>query len=433
MLKSLVKFEINYFKTSPIGYINFLLFFILALIAVAIPNQEAKLMHSHTGNNPIFQLYELSNILGLTSLFTISAIIDAAIHRDLNTNKVDLISTAKIHKFDYLFSRFVGPFLVNCVVLLGIPLGLLVGQLIPSLRENGIDGISLKNYFNTYFFIILPNVFIVSSFLFMRRIFLRRIPSLFLNGLLFFVIILWINGLLSKFPGIKFLGLLNPIGIGLVKIQLENRTFIYQNFASNYFSNELLFNRFIWIFLAFIFLLITYHFFSFRSFFESEKKQVKSVSKIKFDQTPMPFSSKNFKISQTKIFTMAHIFYLEIIQKISFITPSFLAVILFFNLVQNNTIFAQNRFFLSASFFINVIIGYSCFFLIISIILFLVNFFKKGKDFKHDLLEYSLPVSPSSMILAKYLGMIYLFLINLAFCILASILLQFLIYNMGLL
>jgi ABC-2 type transport system permease protein len=436
MWKSLIKFELTYFKNSPIGYINFFLIFVLALIPNAVSNQEVILMHWQTGNSPSLHLFELTNILGLTSLFTILVISDAAIHRDLDANWIDLISTAKINKFDYLFSRFVGPYLVNCVVLLGIPLGLLVGQLIPSFGENGIDAISLKNYFISYFYILLPNAFIVSSILFMLRIFLRKIPPLFLNGFLFFVIFLWINGLISKFSEIKSLGLLNPLGIRLAKIKLENRTFIYQNFASNYFSYELFYNRMIWIILAFILLMITYYFFSFSKFFESKKvlnKHVKSVLKIRFDQTPMPFSSYNFKMSRTKIFTLAHIFYLEIIQKISFITPSFLTAIIFINLVQNNTIFAQNRFFLSASFFINLIIGYSCFFLIILIILFLVNFFKIGKDFEYNIFQYSLPISPSVMILAKYLGLIYLFFINLAFCVLASILLQFLIFKMGLL
>jgi ABC-2 type transport system permease protein len=425
MWKNIIKFELSYQKARPITYIYFAILFVLAFVFTATPAKESLRMVVQVKENVPLPLFILSNILGLVSIFIVSAVMGVAILRDFDHNMEVFYFTTNIKKFDYLFGRFAGSFLVLCVILLGIPLGLMLGQAMPWQDAGCMGPFRLFNYFNPYFLLLLPNAFILSSVFFTVGALGRKMIYVFLQGLTFFILYQFLNGFLDKVSNKKLGTWLDPLGLQAAGIQSRYWTINEKSFRDISLSGDLLYNRSLWCFLGVLCLISTYHFFSFTFVFNSNNKEKRaSIVKNKFDGAPMPFSIKNFEDYLSKIPGLAHIYYFEIVKSLSFIALTVIGVILFFIIAQHKMGHYDSGLMPSTALVLESLTVFTGIFSIILMIIFVGDLVWRERDIKFNLLQDSLPIPSWIFLLAKYIGLALSFAVFMTISIGAGIAFQ---------
>ncbi|MFX9150165.1 hypothetical protein ABTN49_19255, partial [Acinetobacter baumannii] len=77
-----------------------------------------------------------------------------------------ILRATRIGKFDYLFGRFTGAFLAACISFMAVPLGLLLGSLMPWVDKETLGPFVLQHYVQTYLVWGVPGILISSALFF---------------------------------------------------------------------------------------------------------------------------------------------------------------------------------------------------------------------------------------------------------------------------
>src|SRR6185369_13499078 len=95
-----------------------------------------------------------------------TAVAGTAVLRDGQLGTEELLFTTQLSKTGYLLGRFAGAFTIMLVIYLGLPIGLLLGTLMPWVPADKLGPIEVAAFFQPFFMIAVPNLFFVSALLF---------------------------------------------------------------------------------------------------------------------------------------------------------------------------------------------------------------------------------------------------------------------------
>ncbi|WP_192820371.1 M1 family aminopeptidase [Rufibacter sp. LB8] len=182
--------------------------------------------------------------------------------RDVETRMFSLTYTAPTPKVEYLGGRLLAAFLLNAIVLLGIPLGLLIAIYGTGVEPEILGPFRLSAYLTTIFYLILPNTFIVTALQFSLAALTKRSMASYLVGAILFVAA-FILGQVLQNKGI-WGDLIDPVGFTPIQSQLSNEwSPLEKNTRLLVLEGPLLLNRILWLVIAVGMLLFTYVQFSF--------------------------------------------------------------------------------------------------------------------------------------------------------------------------
>ncbi|MFC3811750.1 ABC transporter permease/M1 family aminopeptidase [Lacihabitans lacunae] len=421
-----LKFEFSYRKARPATYVSFFLLFFLAFVFTATPVKEIFLFSEQIKENGTYGIYSLSTIMGTISIFIISFVMGGAILRDFENNMEALFFTTNIKKFDYLFGRFIGSFIVLCLILLSIPLGLMLGQAMPWQEAHRLGPFRLFNYFNPYFFYILSNAFILSAVFFMVGALSRKMIYVFLQALVFFVLNQSLSKLFTKIELEKTLSYMNPLGFEAYFSLVKYWTISQKNVSSIPFRGDFLFNRLIWLFVGVLILMLTYYLFSFKTIINSGKPQsnVATKEKRRFGGAPMPYAYKNFYEHKDKVLGMAQVYFLEVVKSIPFVAFSILMVLIFFVLGNNLKGSYGSGLVPYVSIVLEPLSDIVGTFALVLMIIFVGDLVWRERDVKFNMIQDALPVPSWVILTAKYLGLALAFGVFMGLGILAGVYFQ---------
>jgi ABC-2 type transport system permease protein len=126
-------------------------------------------------------------IAGQLWLLLATAVAGTAAARDVQTRMHPLVYTTPISKADYLGGRFMAAFVLNALILLAVPAGILLAVLL-SQAEPGVRGpFRPAAYVSTYGLIALPTAFAVTAVQFSFAALSRRAVASYLGSVLLFV------------------------------------------------------------------------------------------------------------------------------------------------------------------------------------------------------------------------------------------------------
>ncbi|MFM7215088.1 MAG: ABC transporter permease/M1 family aminopeptidase [Verrucomicrobiota bacterium] len=145
MLLELVRFELRHQVRSPLFLVSFALFFLLTFWATTLDEIQIGSGGNVLKNSPA-AIVQTVAILNLFALFVITAFVANAVVRDDETGFAPLLRSTRVRKADYLIGRFIGSSLVSAVVCLAIPLGILLGSLMPWQDPEKIGPMVLQHY-----------------------------------------------------------------------------------------------------------------------------------------------------------------------------------------------------------------------------------------------------------------------------------------------
>jgi len=264
MLGKIASFEFSYQIKSPAFYWIFAIFFLFVFGAAA--SDQIQIGDSATvhANSP----FAISlNILVFTLFGMIIPIVFLAsgILRDRSFNTFELFYSTPVRERDYLLGRFLGGFAVTALVIASLPLGNLVGSLMPWVDSESIGPFRPEYYLYPYLVLGVANMFIVGMILFTVANLSRSLVITWV-GLLGLFVFNVVGGLLDSLPEWRTLAALtDPFGGNALTEVTRYWTATEQNTRLIPMEGVFLQNRLIWLGVSLALFVFNVMIFSFRS------------------------------------------------------------------------------------------------------------------------------------------------------------------------
>src|SRR5690349_16391648 len=182
-------FEVKYQLRRPATWLYFAILFLLAFgflssDAVEIGGGRGKVL-----KNAPFVLTQVVAILTAVGQVITSALVGTAILRDFQHRTHELLFTTAMSRFGYLAGRFGGAFVAMIVVYLAIPIGALVGSVMPWVDAEKMLPIHLASYLQPFLVIGLVNVLVISALFFVAGALTRSQFVVYTMGI--FLLVAW--------------------------------------------------------------------------------------------------------------------------------------------------------------------------------------------------------------------------------------------------
>jgi hypothetical protein len=145
MFRHIAGFELRFQLKSPVFWVTAIIFFTLVFFAVASDNVTIG-SGGNVHKNAPFAIAETQMVMSVFALFIMTAFVANVVIRDDETGFAPMIRATRVSKFDYLFGRFTGAFIVGCLAFLSVPLGMIVGAFMPWLDPETLGPFRLGDY-----------------------------------------------------------------------------------------------------------------------------------------------------------------------------------------------------------------------------------------------------------------------------------------------
>ena len=215
-----------------------------------------------SGDVHLHSQYDIAQETILTSLLWVlmaPAVAGSAAARDVHTRMRPLVYTTPIRKADYLGGRFLAAFLLNALILLAVPLGMLAALLLPG-KDHAIVAARPAVYLASYGVLALPTAFTFTAVQFLVAALKRRASVSYLGSVLFFIPVSIVAALVTNVLHMPTLGtLLDPTNrITVLVLIPETLTPLEQETVLAGLEGAILANRLLWIGVALAILAFTH-------------------------------------------------------------------------------------------------------------------------------------------------------------------------------
>ncbi len=429
MFKDIFLFELKYRFSRPATWIYFGLLFAVSLLLIGTGSTPASEKVFH--NSPII----IANLLLLISIFGIligSAVMGVPLYRDLEHKTGTFLFSYPISKFGYFMGRYWGSFLtllfISTGTLVGIYLGSLLGPLFGT--DAGRYGPnSLINYFQPWFTLVLPNLWLASSIFFALIIFTRTIRSIYAGGIVIFIGYLLANFLTQDIENKDLVQLIDPFGLNSFSLQTRYLTPFEQNSFLVSVSGNLLLNRILWSAVGLVFFIASYFRFSFHYFFQTAQK--KKLENKGNEQAPAgslkPFASDFSSSYQwNSLITLTKIEVQNVLRDIYFRSILLGGVVfLILDFWIGRSLYSVPN--LPATSFLMEYKGYDYnLFVFIILVFFTGEALHRDKSTGYSIINDTFPVKDGIVVTSKFMGMAFVCLILTTLPIVVGLLVQIL-------
>lgn len=428
MLLEIIRFELKYRLKRPATYLYFGILFLLTLAAMT---SDFVQIGGAAGQVKINAPTTLANtILIITAFFSmiVSAIMGVGVLRDFEHKTHSMLFTTPITKRDYLFGRFIGSFIILLFVFSGAFFGMTLGYLKVFSEPDKFLAFNLWHYLQPFLLFGVTNLFISGTIMFAGGALSRKMLVVYTQGILLLVLYIVALQLSSSLEYKDIVAWLDPFGISAFRLQTEYWSIAQKNTQTAQLSGIVLYNRLLWLGIAFVSLFILYKGFAFRVVRQS---LFKPKAEIKTTATPiaivnLPKVNLHFGFGAT----IQHVVKLSIFYfKSLFKEVPFLAVVIAGMLMTFAASLEMNRLYGAYSFpttysVIELIQGqFTLFFLIIAIF-YTGELVWKEREAKMDLILDALPTQTWIGIISKFFGLILSYSVLIVMLIFTGVLIQ---------
>jgi hypothetical protein len=218
----------------------------------------AYLLRDGVVNSP-FAIAQETILAGLLWILMAPAVAGSAAARDVQTRMHPLVYTTPISKTDYLGGRFLAAFVLNALILLAVPLGMLATLLFPGVKPEIVGPFPPAVYLTSYGVLALPTAFTFTAVQFSLAALTRRAVVSYLGTVLFFITVGATVSVVTNVLRMPTLGtLLDPTVRIILVIIPETLTPLGLNAALFGLERSILANRLLWIVIAVAILAFTH-------------------------------------------------------------------------------------------------------------------------------------------------------------------------------
>jgi ABC-type transport system involved in multi-copper enzyme maturation permease subunit len=154
----------------------------------------------------------LTVIIGMFGMLVTAALFGEAAVREVEVEMDALLFSSPVGKAEFLGGRFLGSLVVNALVILAIPLGILAATWIASTGAEEVGPLRLAAHIEPYFTFQLPNLMLVGAVLFSIGMFARQTLPVYLGAIAFFIGYVVMLNYVNRIASPTLATLIDPLG-----------------------------------------------------------------------------------------------------------------------------------------------------------------------------------------------------------------------------
>lgn len=435
MLKEVFRFEWHYRKGRPANYIYFAIIFLLCFLAVASPVVSIGGAVGQIKANSPYVLTMMTLIMSFALTMITSAVMGVAVLRDFDHNTEAILFSTPLKKVDYLMGRFAGSFLVviliYCGIWMGFMLGFSIGKFVPwevDWKEKEILAFHAWHYFQPFLLFTVTNLFISGAIFFAAGALGRNSIMIYTQGILLIIAYELANTFVSDMEYKELAALLDPFALNTFEHVTRYWTPSERNTLLVPLEGIMLYNRLIWVGFAVGLLLVTYFGFSFnvvRNSFIKKKPGTQKKSPIAPETVVIPMARQvvNFSTHVRQLFSFSWFYFKLTIREIPFIAIMISGILfLFVNAININQLYGTSSYPTTYN-VLGLLNVFDLFFLIIAIF-YAGELVWKERQVNINLIIDTTPMPSFVGLLAKFLGLLWIYLITLFILIICGVVIQ---------
>ncbi len=271
MLQAMALFEFRTRFARISTWVYFFLFFTIALLWIAAAAGLFTAAFVSFGSSKIFvnSPYALSttvSALGFFGVLIMATVMGRSVQQDFEARIQPFFFTTPINKFQYLVGRFLGAFVILVAIFSSIGIGAFLATMLPGLDAERIGPNRVAAYLWPYALILLPNTLLIGSLFFTLATLTRKMLPVYIGGVLLLIGYLIAGQLANDIDNKTLSAMIDPFGGFALERVTEYWTVAERNTRLIPFEGVYLWNRLLWLAIAFIALVICYTRFSFAKF-----------------------------------------------------------------------------------------------------------------------------------------------------------------------
>lgn len=286
MLLKTLGFEWRYYLRQPSFIVTALVFFLLPFLATATDSVRI----GGGGNvlyNGSYAIAQTILIMGVFALFLLVNFIAGTATRNHTTKMSELIYTRPINPLQYQLGRFFGSLLVTLMVFAAVPLGILIGSLMPWVDPERVGDTHLSFYLTVFFYITVPGFLSMGMIFYALAQRVRSMMAAYLTALGVFIVYV-VGGTLTSEPEYRDIAaLLDPFALRTFGEISRYWTVFDKNVTTISLEGVLLQNRLIWLAIGTTVLVVFGNLFSFKW-----QQGTKKVKPTKASRMPAPVGNR---------------------------------------------------------------------------------------------------------------------------------------------
>ena len=261
MFRSVAAFELRYQLRSPAFWVTFVIFLLLTFGATASDNVHIGSGGNVWKNSP-YAIAQTLLVMSVFAIFIMTAFVASVVVRDDETGFGPIIHSTRISPFDYLFGRFTGAFLAGCLLFLSVPLGMMIGSAMPWVDPETVGPFNLGHYAWIYLLVCVPTLFVTGAGFFAIATATRSMMWTYVGVIVFLVLYLVASTYFARPEFEQAVALVDPFGLGAQEQATKYWTAAERNTRLPEFAGHILWNRVLWIGIAFALLGLAWAFYS---------------------------------------------------------------------------------------------------------------------------------------------------------------------------
>lgn len=187
-LLGIFRFELNYQARRLSTWLPFVVLAVVAFLFVRQNFLPDALYADFFVNSP-FVIAVVTVFCSLFWLLVGAGVAGEVAARDVETGMHPLTYTVPVRKAEHLGGRFLAAFVLNALILLAVPLGVLLAVYLPGVDAEVVGPFRPAAYLTAYGFLALPNAFIVTAVQFSVATLGRRAIGSYVGSVLLFGVV----------------------------------------------------------------------------------------------------------------------------------------------------------------------------------------------------------------------------------------------------
>ncbi|MCF6318020.1 MAG: hypothetical protein L3J83_01900, partial [Proteobacteria bacterium] len=327
MFTKLAKFEFNYFRKQPSFYVTSSILFLMSFLSMVSDNVQIGVGGSNINYNSPTAIAFTMIIFSIIGMFLVANFVGGTATRDYVYKMDGMVHAMPVNKGNYLWGRLFGATLFCLLVFAFVPLGTLIGSLMPWVDADRLGATSLLPYWQTFAIFIVPNFIFCAALFYSFAMLARSMMGMYL-GVVGFFILYNISGLLLSDPSLLTLSaLIEPFGIQAYSNITRYWTPHEMNTQMVGLEGVVLQNRLIWLSISALIIVITHYLIDIRKLPKVKVKKDKKIDNKNFNKTILALTPVDSYSSQWSRFKLRTLFEIkQIIKSPGFIILGVLCV-----------------------------------------------------------------------------------------------------------
>ncbi|WBS03819.1 M1 family aminopeptidase [Pseudoduganella sp. SL102] len=210
-----------------------------------------------------------TSALGCLGVIVVAAVMGRSVQQDFEYDMHHFFFSAPIRKYQYMFGRFAGAWLVLVVIFSSILLGILLGTWLPGMDPERLGPFVPEAYLLPYVLILLPNLFIFGAIFYVLAALTRRMLPVYISSVVMLIGYIVAPGLARDLDYKMLAALIDPFGTAALLRLTEYWPVAERSTRLVLPEGVYLLNRAIWSSFALVALLLGYWRFHFVSTVDS--------------------------------------------------------------------------------------------------------------------------------------------------------------------